>query len=134
MRSLFVLVLLASPAAAAEPVYSWRSHANDPNRIYLYQDGKQVGGWCYHEKHYRSYDGKEWGPPTASAPVKPPLRIELKPVVQQQIVLKPLQPLPRVRGPLRVKMGTALAYGVTDITMQIFEQLPGAVLGSFFGR
>jgi len=61
MRYVIGILLLASPAFAGEPVYSWRSQADDPERVYLYLDGKQVGGWCYVAKHYRAFDGKKLG-------------------------------------------------------------------------
>jgi hypothetical protein len=72
--AIYLLLLLAAPAFAADPVYSWRSRADDPDRIYLYRDGKQIGGWCYREKQYRPYDGEAWGPATTASPVKPPDR------------------------------------------------------------
>ena len=61
MRYMIGILLLASPALAGEPVYSWQTLANDPDRIYLYMDGKQIGGWDYRLKHYRSFDGTNWG-------------------------------------------------------------------------
>ena len=37
---------------------------------------------------------------------------------------------PRLRGPLRVRLGTAMADVVTDTTMKIVEEIPGAILDS----
>jgi len=70
--TIFVLLLLTSVGFSAEPVYTWRYRADDPDRAYLYRDGVQIGGWCYREKHYRPFDGKTWGEPTDAAPAPPP--------------------------------------------------------------
>jgi hypothetical protein len=123
MRYVVGILFLASPAFAGEPVYSWRSRPDDPDRIYLYLDGKQVGGWCYQGKHYRAFDGKDWGPPTGAAPARPPVQ---RPMVMTQ----QSSPPPRLRGPLRVRLGTAMADVVTDTTMRIVEEIPGAILDS----
>jgi hypothetical protein len=72
--AIFLLLLPAFPAFAAEPVYTWQSRADDPDRVYLYRDSKQIGGWCYREQHYRSFDGEAWGPAIATSPVQPPDR------------------------------------------------------------
>ena len=37
---------------------------------------------------------------------------------------------PRMRGPLKVRLGTAMADVVTDTTMRIVEEIPGAILDS----
>ena len=131
MRYAVVILLLASPAFSAEPVYSWRSRADDPGRVYLDLDGKQIGGWCYLAKHYRPFDGKTWGPPTDTAPVRPPERQALvitppKPMVMTQ----PAFTLPPLRGPLRVRLGTATGQIVTDMTMKIIDEIPGAIADS----
>lgn len=72
--AIYLLLLLSGPAFSGEPDYTWRSTANDPDRIYLYRDGKQIGGWCYRAKHYRPLDGETWGPPSEASPVQPPER------------------------------------------------------------
>ncbi len=73
MKFAICLVLFLAPSAfAGEPVYSWRSNAEDPDRVYLYLDGKQIGGWCYRAKHYRSLEGDTWGKPVAAPPASPP--------------------------------------------------------------
>ena len=131
MRYVVGILLLASPAFAGEPMYSWRSQADDAERAYLYLDGKQIGGWCYVAKHYRSFDGTNWGPPTTAAPVPPPKQRVLvspqqKPMVITQQSSTPLQ----LRGPLRVKLGTAMAQIVTDMTMKVIDEIPGAVVDS----
>jgi len=140
--AIFLLLLLAGPAFSAEPVYSWHYRADDPDRVYLYRDGKQIGGWCYQAKHYRSLDGDTWGRPTSAAPVPPPTR-----VTQIQLNLQPaVQPLVIRRGlPLRGKVteaivdsmskqmatmaGEAMAKLVTqavgDLTVEMLNQLPG---------
>src|SRR5262245_40080858 len=109
MRYVIGILFLVSPAFSNEPVYSWRSQPDDPERVYLYLDGKQVGGWCYVAKHYRAFDGKNWGPPTDTAPVRPP---------EQRVVVNTQQKLmaitqqrsapPPFRGPLRRRLGTAI--------------------------
>jgi len=96
MRYMVVILLLASPAFAAEPVYSWRTRADDPNRAYLYRDGQQIGGWDYRVKQYRPFDGTNWGAPAGTAPVQPPEQRVLvftppKPTVIPQQVLPPFQ-------------------------------------------
>ena len=132
MRYAVVILLLASPAFAGEPGYSWRSQADDPERVYLYLDGQQIGGWCYRPKHYRPFDGKNWGPPTDTAPVRPPEQRVL--VITQQKPMDIAQqcstPL-RLRGPLRVKLGTAIGQAVTDLTMNmITDAIPRAIADS----
>jgi hypothetical protein len=72
--AIYLLLLLASPVFSAEPVYTWQYRADDPDRVYLYRDGKQIGGWCYREKHYRPFDGATWGQASATSPVQPPER------------------------------------------------------------
>jgi hypothetical protein len=128
MRYVVFTLLLASPAFAGEPVYSWRARADDPERVYLYLDGKQIGGWCYLSKHYRSFDGENWGAPTGTAPMLPPERRVLaaaqpKPLVLTQQGSTPLQ----VRGPVRVRLGTAMGQVITDVTMKLLEEIPGAI-------
>ncbi len=71
-HAIYVLLLLAGPVFSAEPVYTWRSRADDPDRVYLYRAGKQIGGWCYRAKHYRPFDGETWGPPSDAPPVPLP--------------------------------------------------------------
>jgi hypothetical protein len=71
-KAICILLLFGIPGIAAEPVYTWRSLNDDPDRVYLYRDGVQIGGWCYREQQYRPFDGKTWGQPTAAAPVTPP--------------------------------------------------------------
>jgi hypothetical protein len=59
-QTICFLLLIASSASSAEPVYTWQYRADDPDRIYLYHDGKQIGGWCYRANHYRPFDGETW--------------------------------------------------------------------------
>jgi hypothetical protein len=132
MRNVVCILLLASPTFSGEPVYSWRSRADDPERVYLYVDGKQIGGWCYLAKQYRPFDGKNWGPPTDTAPARPPeqrvlVRTQQKPMVIPRQSSTPLQ----LRGPLRVRLGTAIGQTVTDLTMHMIEDvIPRAIVDS----
>src|SRR5262245_1706719 len=131
MRYVVGILLLASPAFSGEPVYSWRSRADDPERVYLYLDGQQIGGWCYRAKRYRPFDGTNWGPPTDTAPVRPPerrvlVRTQQKPLVMTQPCSTPLQ----LRGPLRVRLGTAMGQIVTDMTMKVIDEIPRAIADS----
>jgi hypothetical protein len=71
-HAICLLLLLSCPVFAGEPVYNWRSRDDDPDRIHLYRDGKQIGGWCYRAKQYRPFDGQTWGAPVESAPTPPP--------------------------------------------------------------
>ena len=81
--AIFFLPLLTGPSFAAEPVYTWHTRVDDPDRVYLYRDGKQVGGWCYQAKQYRSLDGDTWGPPVGAAPAPPP-RSSVAPMMSWQ--------------------------------------------------
>ena len=142
--SLFFMLLLAAPAFAADPVYSWVTRADEPDRIYLYREGKQIGGWDYQAKHYRSLEGDTWGPPTSAAPVSPPTRvkqIQLN-ITPAQLNISPVQRrgiLPRGRvtesivdamaKQMSVAIGEALAQAFTDaardLTLEMLGQLPG---------
>jgi hypothetical protein len=132
MRYVVVALLLASGAFAGEPVYSWRTRADDPDRAYLYADGKQIGGWCYRAKQFRPFDGKDWGPQTDVAPVRPPVQRVL--VITQQTPMTITQPSPtplQLRGPLRVKLGTAMGQLFADMTMHMIEDvIPRAIADS----
>jgi len=134
MRALLGMMLLAAPAVAGEPAYSWRSSPNDTDRAYLYLDGKQVGGWCYHGKHYRTFDGTTWGAPTNTAPTRPPAQrptiVMTQPSNPPLAFTRPSTPAPRLRGPLRVRAATVMTDAVLDTTMRIFEEIPGAILDS----
>ncbi|HEV3146270.1 MAG TPA: hypothetical protein VGZ47_20450 [Gemmataceae bacterium] len=131
MRYVFVILLLASPAFAGEPVYSWRTRADDPERVYLYLDGNQIGGWDYRAKQYRPFDGKNWGAPADTAPARPPanrvvVMPQQQPMVTTQENLRPLQ----MRGPLGVRLGTAMGEAMADMTMKMTEEMLRAMLDS----
>jgi hypothetical protein len=133
MRYAIGILFLASPAFAGEPVYTWRSRVDDPDRTYLYLDGQQIGGWCYQGKHYRAFDGKDWGPPTNTAPVKPPAnRVIVTPAPMQAPIVVAQQPFPqtKLRGPLRVRAATVMTQTIADTTMRVVEEIPGAILDS----
>jgi hypothetical protein len=132
MRYAIVILLLASPAVAGDPAYSWRTRADDPDRVYLYLDGNQIGGWDYKAKQYRSYDGKDWGPPTAMSPVTPPMKSKVitLPTPPTIVITEPLSPLPPLRGPFKVRLGTAMGYVMADMTMKMVEAIPRAMLES----
>src|SRR5882724_3693917 len=121
MRYAVVILLLASPVISGEPVYSWRSRADDPERVYLDRDGKQVGAWYYLHKQYRPFDGKTWGPPTATAPVRPPERRVVVVPPQKPVVMTPpvFTPIPPLRGPFRVRAATVMGQATTDMTMHM---------------
>ena len=131
MRYVVGVLLLASPAFSGEPVYSWRSRADDPERAYLYLDGKQIGGWCYRAKQYCPFNGTNWGPPTEAAPVRPPER-RVVVVLQQQptIITQPSSTPLQLRGPLRMRVGTVYAQIMMDATMKVIDQIPGAIADS----
>jgi len=132
MRYAIVILLFASPASAGDPVYTWRTNPSDPDRIYLYQDGKQVGGWSYPDKHYRGFDGKEWGPATSKAPTPPPAnRVIITPPVQKPLVMmQPSTPIPQLRGPLRRRAAMVFTEAIAEGTMRVVEEIPGAILDS----
>lgn len=126
MRCLLPLLLLASSAAAGEPAYTWRTNADDPDRVYLYRDGQQIGGWCYAAKQYRPLNGEEWGSPIGKAPVQPPARssgvvVQPKPIVFAQ---------PQVRGPMR-KLGATMGDAIAQFTVNLmFDAIPKGVVQS----
>jgi hypothetical protein len=132
MRYVVVILLLASPACAGEPVYTWRSRADAPEWVYLYLDGKPVGAWCYHARHYRPFDGQNWGLPTDTAPARPPEQRALVITQQRPVVISQQHSAPlRLRGPLRVRLGTAMGQIVTDMTMYMIEDaIPRAIADS----
>ena len=131
MRYVVAMLLLATPAFSAEPVHSWRSRADDPDRVYLYLDGKQIGGWDYRAKHYRPFDGQNWGPQTDAAPVRPPeRRVVVSPQPTPMVMTQPSLTLPPLRGPIRVRLGTAMGQILTDMTMKVIEEIPGALADS----
>ena len=132
MRCLVILLLLASPAFSGESVYSWRSRADDLDRVYLYLDGKQIGGWCYVARHYRPFDGQTWGPPTDTPPVKPAeRRVVMSPRQNPMVVAPQSSPPLQLRGPLRRRLGTAIGQTVTDLTMNMIEDvIPRAIADS----
>ncbi|MBX3398842.1 MAG: hypothetical protein KF873_08885 [Gemmataceae bacterium] len=126
MRILFVLFLLASSAFAGEPVYSWRTNDTDPDRVYLYRDGQQIGGWCYKAKQYRPLNGEEWGTPVAKAPVQPPVRKNVVVVPMKPIVITPQN----VRGPFR-RVGATMGDAIAQFTVNLmFDAIPKAVVQS----
>ncbi len=131
MRYVISILLLASPAIAGEPAYTWRTRPDDPERTYLYLDGKQVGGWSYQDKHYRTFDGKDWGPPTSMAPVKPPAnRVIVTPAPKPMVVMQAIPATPQLRGPLRRRAATVFADAIAEGTMRVVEEIPGAILDS----
>lgn len=52
--------------------YKWVKNPRVPGEVYLYRDGRQVGGYSYHTGFYLPLVNGEWGPP-AKAPIPPPL-------------------------------------------------------------
>ncbi len=126
MRSLLLLLALSSSTVAGEPVYSWRTNDTDPDRVYLYRDGQQIGGWCYQSKQYRPLNGEEWGTPVAKAPVSPPIRKSTVVVPTKPIVISQ----PQVRGPLR-KLGATMGQTIAEFTVNLmFDAIPKAVVQS----
>jgi hypothetical protein len=70
---LLCLALTLSFPATSEHHWEWRGRVDDANRIYLYDNGVQVGGWDYAHAYYRAFDGREWKPEMEKqAPVTPP--------------------------------------------------------------
>jgi hypothetical protein len=127
MRYSIFLLLLAIPAIAGESTYTWHTRADDPNRVYLYRDGTQVGGWCYKTKKYRTYDGKDWGPPKSTAPAPLPTR-------QPVVMIQPNQMPLRLRGPLKVMAVNIMNQIFMEMTFQMLEEIPRALLEALKGR
>jgi len=129
MRYAAAILLLASPALADEPSYSWRTRVDEPDRAYLYRDGTQIGGWDYLAKQYRPFDGRTWGPAADAAPVPPPAnRVRIVPPPPPTVMVQPS--LPPLRGPLRNRAATVMTQVVTDMTMKMVAEIPRAVVDS----
>jgi len=129
MRYVIGLLLLASPSVAAEPAYSWQSRADDPDRVYLYLDGKQIGGWDYRLKHYRAFDGTSWGAPTDTPPATPPSnRVVAASRPSAMLLQPPVLPPPQIRGPLRRKAVGVMDQAIMDTTVRVFNEIPGAIV------
>lgn len=120
MRDAILALLLTAPAAQAQPAYSWVNRADEPDRTYLYLAGRQVGGWDYRAGTYRPFDGADWGPPVATAPVPPPAR-------RVVVVAPPAAPLPPLRGPLRNRAATIFGEAIAEGTVRVVREIPGAV-------
>lgn len=112
--SILLLLLLTAPSIAGEPVYSWRTRTDDPDRVYLYRDGKQIGGWCYRGKYYRPFDGENWGTPIKISPVPPPPRFQ--PAAMNAMITRRSQPL---RGGPMMRSIQAVLNPVIDAQVQI---------------
>ena len=131
MRYAIGILLLASPVVAGEPVYSWQTRVDDPDRVYLYMDGKQIGGWDYREKYYRSFDGTNWGTPTDKAPVSPPAtRVLVVPRQTTMVLPQPSLTPSRVRGPVRRSFVTIMDQALAEMTLGIINEIPGAIVDS----
>jgi hypothetical protein len=139
MRYVIGILLLASPAVAGQPVYSWQSRGDDPDRVYLYLDGKQIGGWDYRLKHYRSFDGANWGTPTDKPPATPPSKLVVdaprqlasmlpSPLLQTPLLQSPVLPPPPIRGPLRRKAVGVMNQAIMDGTVRVINEIPGAIV------
>src|SRR5262245_45678936 len=107
------LLLLAYPAFAAEPIYSWHYRADDPDRTYLYRDGTQIGGWCYRTMQYRPFDGQYWGDASNAAPVQPPARM----TPAQSVAW---QPTTRRPGPIGRRLAEGMAVRMAPFVVDIF--------------
>jgi len=70
---LLCLAFTLSFSVATEHSWEWRTRADDPDRVYLFDKGMQVGGWDYVHAYYRAFDGNEWKvEKEKQAPVTPP--------------------------------------------------------------
>jgi hypothetical protein len=49
---------LAGSAMARDHAYEWRTRADKPDQIYLFDHGEQVGGWDYARGYWRDFDAK----------------------------------------------------------------------------
>lgn len=65
------------PAPGSVDSYDWRELGGDPGRIYLFRNGRQIGGWDYDAGQWRDYDAARgvWSPPIAKPPLEPPPRV-----------------------------------------------------------
>src|SRR5262245_19478430 len=66
--------------------YEWRTREDDPDRLYLYRDGVQIGGYCHRAAHYRPFDAttRSWGDDPIPCPVPVPARAQpAAPVVRE---------------------------------------------------
>jgi|GEM_PF-5958175 len=88
--TILAVLFFASPVVAADLAYSWKTLPGDVDRIYLYENGRQVGGWCYRTQKYRTFDGTTWGEPTDRAPTKPPAnRVVITPAAPPAMIAPP---------------------------------------------
>ena len=69
-------------------------------------------------------------PALAGEPARPAQKPLVVTVQRPTVVMQQSSPPVRLRGPLRVRLGTAMADVVTDTTMKIVEEIPGAILDS----
>ncbi len=127
-HSIYLLLLLACPAFSAEPVYTWQYRSDDPDRAYLYRNGKQIGGWCYRTQQYRPFDGENWGQPTAASPALPPQRFSTPKIAWQS------QPSGRLFRPIGSRMGTALGQGIADFTVDYMFPAIGKAMFDAVGK
>jgi hypothetical protein len=154
-HALFTLLVLAAPATTAEPVYSWRTRADEPDRVYLYRDGKQIGGWDYQAKHYRSLDGDTWGPPKSAAPVTPPARAGLVQTQVQSVMQSQIQSVvggqaqsksqtkvqsavqwstPPAIQPLVIRRGFPIRGKITEAIMESMTKQMGTMIGEAMAK
>jgi hypothetical protein len=127
-HSIYLLLLLACPAFSAEPVYTWQYRADDPDRAYLYRDGKQIGGWCYRTQKYRSFDGENWGQPTAFSPALPPQRLSTPKIAWKS------QPSGRLFRPIGSRMGEAMGQILADFTVDHMLPAVGKAMLDAMGK
>lgn len=142
MRYMVVMLLLASPTVASDPVYSWQAPADHPECIDHYRDGKLIGRWDTRARQYRTFDGTNWGAPTDAVPALPMAnrgnvvpagnRVIVTPLATPQVMVMP-QPYamsPPLRGPLRRQAGNIFAQIMLDGTMKVIDAIPGAIVES----
>lgn len=127
-HSIYILLLLACPAFAAEPFYTWQYRSDDPDRAYLYRDGTQIGGWCYRTQKYRSFDGENWGQPTAFSPATPPQRSSPAKIAWQS------QPSGRLIRPIGWRMGAAMGQVLADFTVDYMLPAMGKAMLDAVGK
>lgn len=70
---LLCLAFILANSGATSHSWEWRTRADDPDRVYLYDKGVQVGGWDYVREYYQPFDKNEWKTEKKKrAPIAPP--------------------------------------------------------------
>ncbi len=68
----FALFVSTNVLAAESAAWQWKKWLDDPDRLYLYKDGVQVGAYCYKTEAYMNFKDGTWEMKRVDAPVAIP--------------------------------------------------------------